>query len=63
MESLKPKSAKVWWALLGVFVALALMWGAALYGVMHAAPRSACVSSGGEWNPDTETCTPAPESR
>lgn len=57
MESIRPRSAKVWWTLLGIFLGLTAIFGAAFYGLTREMPRSRCVSLGGHWDPQTQSCT------
>lgn len=57
--SIRPKSVRVWWALVGVFAALALIFALAFWGLSrqtHRMAGDACVEGGGTWDPTRGVC-------
>jgi hypothetical protein len=57
--SIRPRSPRVWWTLIGVFALLGAIFALAFWGLTrqtHRRAGDACVESGGTWDPTRGVC-------
>jgi|GEM_PF-6063811 len=57
--SIKPKSARVWWVLTGIFAVLGALFALASWGLYrqtHRLASDACAEQGGSWDVVQKLC-------